>query len=160
MPLHLSLLQFGTTFVLQSSKRKSKFHVTCYMQEEIKKRTKAIALRVIEIANDLTDTNASRIIARQIIRSASSIRANYRAACRAKSTADFINKLKIVEEETDETLYWLEILEESNLTRMGASTLNLKKETNEILAIIVKTTRTLRMKVNQEKQSKTANPKP
>ena len=79
-------------------------------------------------------------ISRQIIKSSTSIGANYRAACRAKSIPDFINKLKIVEEETDETHYWLEILEESYLIP-GERILFLKKEVNEILAIIVAATK-------------------
>jgi four helix bundle protein len=76
------------------------------------------------------------VIAKQLIRSSTSIGANYRAACRAKSALDFINKLKIVEEETDETLYWLELLEESSLVQKDKIS-DLLEETNEILSIIV-----------------------
>ena len=85
------------------------------MKEEIKKRTKNIGLEVIKLVDELPNKTSSKAIVAQIIRCATSIGANYRAACRAKSDADFINKLKIVEEETDETIYWLEVLEESGL---------------------------------------------
>ena len=85
------------------------------MQEQIKKRTKQIGLEVIKLMDELPNKPSAWAIAKQIIRSSTSIGANYRAACRAKSIPDFINKLKIVEEETDETHYWLEIVEESGL---------------------------------------------
>ncbi|OIP04465.1 MAG: four helix bundle protein, partial [Bacteroidetes bacterium CG2_30_32_10] len=84
-------------------------------------------------------------IAKQIVRSSTSVGANYRAACRAKSTPDFINKLKIVEEEADETYYWLEILEESGLINTARVGL-LKKEVNEILSIVVASIKTMRAK--------------
>jgi len=84
------------------------------------------------------------VIAKQIVRSSTSIGANYRAACRAKSPADFINKLKIVEE-TDETIFWLEILEESKLVEAKRVAM-LKCELNEILAIVVSSIKTVRGK--------------
>ena len=91
---------------------------------------------MIKLVDHLPNKPSALAIARQIIRSATSIGANYRAACRAKSVPDFINKLKIVEEEADETLYWLEILEESSLIQKEKLS-SLVKETNEILSIIV-----------------------
>ena len=90
---------------------------------------------------------ALRAVSAQIVRCATSIGANYRAACRAKSDADFLNKLKIVEEETDETLYWLEILEDGNFVD-SKSLDELKKETNEILSIIVASIRTVKNRIN------------
>ena len=113
------------------------------MQEQIKHRTKQIGLTVIKLIDDVPNRLSARAIANQIIRSSTSIGSNYRAACRAKSTADFINKLKIVEEETDETLYWLEILEESSLIEHDKIS-DLKKETNEILSIIVASINTIK----------------
>lgn len=118
------------------------------MQELIKKRTKQIGINVILMINQFPNSIATRAISSQIIRSATSIGANYRAACRAKSTADFINKLKIVEEETDETIYWLEILEESNLYQ-SPQIKDLKIELNEILSIVVSSIKTLRNKQNK-----------
>jgi four helix bundle protein len=106
------------------------------MQEQIKYRTKQIGLKVIQLIDDFPQKTSAFTIARQIVRSSTSIGANYRAACRAKSIPDFLNKLKIVEEETDETLYWFEILEESSLIPKDKIS-GLIKETNEILSILV-----------------------
>ena len=120
------------------------------MQTEIKYRTKQIGLKVIQLIDGLPNKSSAWVIAKQIVRSSTSIGANYRAACRAKSVPDFINKLKIVEEETDETLYWLELLEESSLVQK-ASIIDLLKEINEILSIIVASINTA--KNNQNKSS-------
>jgi four helix bundle protein len=115
------------------------------MQEEIKKRTKQIGLEVIKLIDELPDRPSAWVIAKQILRSGTSIGANYRAACRAKSSANFTHKLKIVEEESDETLYWLEMLEESGLVTPKRIAI-LRKETNEILSIVVSSIKTLRAK--------------
>jgi four helix bundle protein len=117
------------------------------MKEQIQKRTKQIGLEVIKLIDELPNKPSGWAIAKQIVRSATSVGANYRAACRAKSTADFINKLKIVEEEADETHYWLEVLEESNLLDVQR-TENIKKEVNEIVSIIVASIKTMRAKQN------------
>jgi four helix bundle protein len=84
-------------------------------EPDLKKRTKAFALRILKLVDALPKTTAGRALASQIVRSGTSVAANYRAACRARSTADFIAKMGIVEEEGDETLLWLELLEESEL---------------------------------------------
>jgi len=115
------------------------------MQDLIKKRTKQIGLEVIKLVDELPQKTSAWEISKQIMRCSTSIGANYRASCRAKSSPDFINKLKIVEEETDVTLYWLEIIEDSGL----ASHLRVSPiiaETNEILSIIVASLKTLRTK--------------
>jgi four helix bundle protein len=80
--------------------------------EELKTRTKAFALRIIKLVENLPDNVAGKIIGRQIIRSGMSCGANYRAAYIAKSKKDFVNKLKIVKKELDETLYWFELIVE------------------------------------------------
>lgn len=113
------------------------------MEIEIKRRTKRIGLQVIELIDELPNKPSAWVISKQIVRSSTSIGANYRSACRAKSTPDFANKLKIVEEEADETLYWLEVLEESQLIK-SEDVEWLKKEVNEIIAIIVASLRTIR----------------
>ena len=118
------------------------------MQEQIKYRTKQIGIKVIKLIDNLPNKPSAMAVARQIVRSSTSIGANYRAACRAKSIPDFINKLKIVEEETDETLYWLEILEESSLIQKNTIS-DLVKETNEILSIIVASITTTKKKLNK-----------
>jgi four helix bundle protein len=77
-----------------------------------KKRTKQLALRVIKVVDALPRNRTADVLGRQLIRSGTSIGANYRAACRGKSTADVIAKLRIVEEEADESAYWMELLNE------------------------------------------------
>ncbi|AVH71677.1 four helix bundle protein [Nostoc sp. 'Lobaria pulmonaria (5183) cyanobiont'] len=114
-------------------------------EQEFKARTKQLALRVIRLVEQLPQTRISDVISKQLLRSATSVGANYRAACRAKSKADLIAKLSIVEEEADETLYWLELVIESGL--MTAEKLkSLMQEANEILAMTVASIETLREK--------------
>ena len=115
------------------------------MKLEIQKRTKAIGVEVIKLIDELPNKPSGWVIGKQIVRSATSVGSNYRSACRAKSAADFINKLKIVEEEADETIFWLEIIEESNLLPKEKIE-NIQKETNEILAIVVASIKTMRDK--------------
>ena len=116
------------------------------MTEQIKNRTKRIGLEIIQLIDLLPQRTSSWAISKQVIRSATSIVANYRAACRAKSVPDFFNKLKIVEEETDETLYWLEIIEEAKLLP-SESLKTIKTEINEILSIIVASIKTTKSKI-------------
>ncbi len=78
-------------------------------QEVLKERCKAMALRVMNVVGHLPRTIPGKVIADQLMRSASSVAANYRAACRARSRAEFISKLSIVVEEADETVLWLEL---------------------------------------------------
>ena len=112
-------------------------------KKQFQDRTKKLAVRIIRMTEALPNTRAADVIARQIIRSSTSTASNYRAACRPKSTADMINKLKIVEEEADETLFWLELLIETNLMTK-AKLKGLLKETDEILAMTVASLKTLR----------------
>ena len=118
-------------------------------EEQFKHRTKQLGLRVIKLVEALPGTQSGRVIGDQILRSATSVGANYRAACRAKSTADIINKLKIVEEEADETLYWLEVLVEAEVVAPHRLA-GLMKETNEIIAMTVASLKTLRSKNNRK----------
>lgn len=104
------------------------------MREALKKRTKQFALAVMALEEQLPRTQTSRVIFNQSLRSSSSVGANYRAACRAKSSADFIAKIDIVEEEADESCYWLELFEESG-TLPGAITQPILREANELTAI-------------------------
>ncbi|MCP9768411.1 four helix bundle protein [Lacihabitans sp. LS3-19] len=110
-----------------------------------KNRTKKLALECGKFVDDLPQKTSIRIYGGQVIRSSASVGANYRAACRAKSLADMINKLKIVEEEADETLYWLELIEES-LNLKTEILLWLKKESDEILSMVVASINTLKKK--------------
>ena len=110
---------------------------------DLKKRTKAFALRILKLVDALPKTTAGRALASQIVRSGTSVAANYRAACRAKSTANFIAKMGIVEEEADETLFWLELLDESKLVPAAKLTA-IKQEANELIAITVASIKTAR----------------
>ena len=112
-------------------------------EPDLKKRTKALALRMLKLVDALPKTTAGRALASQIVRSGTSIAANYRAACRARSTADFIAKMGIVEEEADETLFWLELLEESDLV-LAAKLTAIKQEADELIAITVASIKTAR----------------
>ncbi len=106
-------------------------------------RTKIFALEIINFTALLPKNNVGNIISRQILRSATSVGANYRAACRAKSKDDFRYKIKIVEEEADETLYWLEIILESKILR-NIILEKLIKEADELTAIFTSISKTSR----------------
>ena len=111
--------------------------------EQLKERTKQFALRVIRLVNALPKGKVAEVIGRQLLRSASSVGANYRAACRARSRAEFVAKLGVVEEEIDESAYWLELLVESGIipvTRLA----DLMQEASEPTAIIVASRKTAR----------------
>jgi four helix bundle protein len=111
-------------------------------EQEFKQRTKALALRVIKLVSSLPKNTVSEVIGKQLIRSGTSVGANYRAACRARSTADLIAKLRIVEEEADECLYWMELIVEAKLVDV-ANLRSIMSETNEILAMTVASIKTL-----------------
>jgi four helix bundle protein len=112
-------------------------------KQELLQRTKTYALRVIKAVQALPRNEVAQVLGRQLLRSGTSVGANYRAACRAKSTPDFINKLKIVEEECDESLYWMELLVESESMAFGRLE-TLMREGDEILAIMVSAIKTTR----------------
>ena len=112
-------------------------------ENAFKLRTKTLALRVIELVEELPRTRVADVIGRQLLRCGTSIGANYRSACRGKSTADVLAKLAIVEEEADETIYWLELLMEAKIVLIERVR-NLINETGEIVAMIVASIKTLR----------------
>ncbi len=106
-------------------------------------KTKAFALRIVKLVDALPADHVSRTLGRQLLRSGTSVAANYRAAGRARSRAEFVAKLGIVEEECDETLFWLELLADSG--RIPAARLeNLVQEGGEILAMTVASIKTAR----------------
>jgi four helix bundle protein len=96
---------------------------------------------MIKLVDAMPRTPSAQVIGRQLLRSATSVGANYRAACRAQSRADFAAKLSIVVEEADETCYWLELLEESGLIK-AERLAKLLKEANELLAIVIASRKT------------------
>ena len=105
-------------------------------QEQMRARTKDFAKKVISLCRELPATQEGRLIGTQFFRSGTSVGANYRAACRARSKADFISKLSIVLEETDESLYWMEILNENKIVNSKLLT-GLMEEAKELIAIFV-----------------------
>ena len=110
-------------------------------EQELKNRTKAFALRVMKLVGVLPDGSVARTIGNQLIRSGTSIGANYRAACRGRSKAEFIAKLGIVVEEADETCYWLELIIDGQL--LAANRVEpLLHEANELTAIMVASRKT------------------
>ena len=111
--------------------------------DELLTRTKGFALRVMKLANALPDTPQGRVIRGQLLRSRTSVGANYRAAKRAKSTADFISKMGTVEEEADESMYWIELILESGLMPENRIS-ELYQEADEILAMVVASIKTAR----------------
>ena len=105
-------------------------------EDELKKRTKKFALRILKLIDALPNTTAGRTVAGQLARSGTSVAANYRAACRGKSKPDFISKLGIVEEEADESQFWLELIIENEMIKPTLVE-PLKQEAGEIVAIMV-----------------------
>jgi four helix bundle protein len=109
--------------------------------EELKVRTRAFALRIIRLAESLPETPTAKVIRNQMIRCGSSVGANYRAACRAKPKADFVSKMGIVEEEADETIYWMELLVDAGIVKQSRIT-ELLDEANQILSIVISSIKT------------------
>ncbi|MBO7119522.1 MAG: four helix bundle protein [Bacteroidaceae bacterium] len=118
-------------------------------KDELRERMTSFAVRIVKMVDSLPSSIAGNAIARQIVRSGTSPSANYRAACLAKSEKDFINKLKMVEEELDETSHWLEIIMRSQL--MTESRLKpLHQECSELLNIIAKSIITTKARINTD----------
>ena len=108
---------------------------------EMKKRTKQFALRILKMADALPKSRSGNAIANQVVRSGTSVAANYRALCRAKSRADFINKTSVIEEEADETSFWLELIVDAGLLT-NARVKPLLIEADEITAMLVASRKT------------------
>ncbi len=111
--------------------------------EAMKYRTKQLALVIIRLSRTLPQSPEARIIARQLLRSATSVAANYRAVCRARSTADFTSKLGLVLEEADETLLWLELLVDAEIARPDQVNMPLD-EANQLVSMFVTSLRTVK----------------
>ena len=118
---------------------------------ELKKRTQKFAIDIIKFIETLSNGRALNVLSNQLLRSATSVGANYRSACKGKSTADFINKVTICEEEADESIYWLDLMIESGLVNSSILPV-LKKEATELTAIF-----TAIGKTAKENQSKNKN---
>lgn len=113
--------------------------------EQLKLRTKDFALRVIKLFRNLPKTDEARVIGKQLLRAATSVGANYRAACRARSDAEYFAKLCIVVEESDESAYWMELLMEAEIIPQKKLE-SLLSEANELIALFASSRRTLKDK--------------
>ena len=128
-------------------------------EQQFRERMNKLALRIIRLVNSLPVSLTGDMIGRQLLRSGTSIGANYRAACRARSIADMIAKLAIVEEEADESLYWMELLIDANVVP-AALLADLMQETGEIVAMTVASIKTLRASSHRGRSTKSiGNPK-
>jgi four helix bundle protein len=112
-------------------------------KDALRVRSKAFALRVIRLVNKLPENRAADVIGKQLLRSGTSDGANYRSACRARSPAEFCAKMGIVEEEADESGYWMELLAESGLVKAHLLK-NLMEESGELVAMTVASIKTTR----------------
>ncbi len=110
---------------------------------DLKDRSKKFALAIISLVQDLPSNRIAAVIGTQPLKSGTSVGANYRAACRAKSVADFISKMGIVEEEIDESSYWMELLSESGIVSFSKLE-SLFKESDELVAMTVSSIKTAR----------------
>ena len=109
--------------------------------DALKSRTKTFALGVLALFRSLPRTTEARVLGSQLLRSGTSVAANYRAACRARSKLEFIAKMGVVVEEADESVFWLELLSEGGVMRSEA-TVSLLKEANQLVAIFAASRRT------------------
>jgi len=117
-------------------------------QNYLKERTKRFALEIIKLVEKLPKGRTADILGRQLLAAGTSVGANYRAACRARSSPDFISKMGIVEEEADESIYWMELLIDGGLIRKDDIS-HLLNEANQILAMTVSSIKTARRKKQQ-----------
>lgn len=111
--------------------------------ENLKERTQRFAIEIVRLVEKIPGNQIANVLGNQLLKAGTSVGANYRAACRAKSKADFIFKMSIVEEETDEVLYWLELLLEAKLLNR-TQIQHLMAEANEIIAMVVSSIKTAR----------------
>ena len=123
----------------------SRFEKETAKYAPLQERTRRFALRAVRLVQSLPNDEVTKVLSRQSLRSATSVGANYRAARRGRSTAEFVAKLGIVEEEADETTYWLELLADAGSVK-PQSIEDLIREANEILAIIVTSIKTARLR--------------
>ncbi|MGD0126225.1 MAG: four helix bundle protein [Terriglobia bacterium] len=109
--------------------------------EQLRERTKQFAIRIVRLFRILPKNDEARIMGKQVLRAGTSVAANYRAVCRARSRAEFISKIGVVVEEADETVFWLEMLVETGITSKSRME-KLLAEANELLAILAASQRT------------------
>ena len=117
--------------------------------ENLKVRTKDFSLRIIHLIETLPPSRTSDVIGKQLLRSGTSVGANYRSACRARSRPDFISKIEIAIEEADESLYWMELLIQASIIPESRLS-DLLKETDELIAILTASAITTKKKIAKE----------
>ena len=120
--------------------------------EELKRRTNFFALQVIRLIESLPPKQSVKIVGNQLLRSATSVAANYRSACKARSKADFVSKITIVEEEADESQFWLELMMEAGLVQESV-VLPLYREARELTAIFTSSGETAKQGLHRHKNS-------
>ena len=120
-------------------------------ENDLKKRTKQFGLKVIQLVESLPGGQTARTIGKQLLRSGMSVGANYRAACRGRSKADFIAKAGISLEEADECLYWMELLQEAGIVPIEKMK-DLMKEADELVAIFTASIKTAKARLNQKSE--------
>ena len=118
------------------------------MKKELRNRTFKFSLLILELVEFFSKSKATDVIAYQIIKSGTSVGANYRAALRARSDKEFISKINIVLEEVDETLFWLEIIKEKKYINDTKKINDVMKEANELTAIFTASLKTINKRVN------------
>jgi four helix bundle protein len=119
-------------------------------KEDLKNRTKRFAVETIHFVNTLPKSKSNDVISYQILKSATSVVANYRASLRGRSSSEFISKLNIVLEEADESMFWFEVIEETNKGIDTNKLKNLHKESNELTAIFSSSIKTARKNLNSK----------
>jgi len=124
---------------------------------QLKNRTKAFATAIVKLVEAMPRTRSAYVIGDQLLRLGTSVAANYRSACRARSRKDFISKMGIVEEEADETEFWLELASEARIADF-AMVDHLRREAGELLSIVVASIRTARCAPRANPQSAIRNP--
>jgi len=122
-----------------------------YPAEELKARSKRFAVRIVRLSQALPNTREAWVLGKQALRSGTSVAANYRAACRARSKPEFIAKIGIVVEEIDETIFWLELLVETGIVTKRRMT-ELLAEAGELLAIFAASQHTARSRASSMDQ--------
>jgi four helix bundle protein len=111
---------------------------------ELKDRTKRFAVRIVKLFQSLPSRPDAQILGKQVLRSGTSVAANYRAACRGRSRAEFVARIGVVVEEADETLFWLELIGEAGIVP-EQRLVEIKKEADELTALFTATKRTIRL---------------
>lgn len=137
--------------ILECGLRIAKNQPPAMTKTELQQRTKLFALRVMAMVDALPKKHSAEVLGHQLLRSASSVAANYRAACRARSPAEFIAKMGIVEEEADESMAWLELLADSGLIKRERL-ISLMNEADQLVAITVASIKTARKNIQPKRK--------